>query len=40
MTARMDDVQTRFDALQRKLVPLWQSIQTFTDDAQTIVLVP
>lgn len=36
----MDDVQGRFDALQRKLVPLWQSIQTFTDDAQTIVVVP
>jgi hypothetical protein len=36
----MDDVQARFDALQRKLVPLWQSIQTFTDDPQTIVVVP
>ena len=30
----------RFDALQRKLVPLWTSIQTFTQDAQTIVVVP
>jgi hypothetical protein len=36
----MDDVQSRFDALQRKLVPLWQSIQSFTDDPQTIVVVP
>jgi hypothetical protein len=36
----MDDVQAAFDALQRKLVPLWRSIQTFTDDAQTIVVVP
>jgi hypothetical protein len=36
----MDDVQTRFEGLQRKLVPLWQSIQTFTDDPQTIVVVP
>lgn len=30
----------RFDALQRKLVPLWQSIQTMTMDEQTIVVVP
>jgi hypothetical protein len=36
----MDDVQAEFDALQRKLVPLWQSIQTFTDDPQTVVVVP
>jgi hypothetical protein len=36
----MDDVQAEFDTLQRKLVPLWQSIQTFTDDPQTVVVVP
>jgi hypothetical protein len=30
----------RFDELQRKLVPLWQSIQTMTPDEQTIVVVP
>ncbi len=29
-----------FDELQRKLVPLWQSIQTMTMDEQTIVVVP
>lgn len=29
-----------FDQLQRKLVPLWQSIQTMTMDEQTIVVVP
>ena len=34
------EVAARFDALQRKLVPLWTSIQTFTQDAQTIVVVP
>lgn len=36
----MDDVQRQFETLQRKLVPLWQSIQTFSDDPQTIVVVP
>ncbi len=30
----------RFDELQRRLVPLWQSIQTMTQDEQTIVVVP
>ena len=30
----------RFDALQRRLIPLWKSIETFTADAQTIVVVP
>src|SRR4249919_3934913 len=30
----------RFDELQRRLVPLWQSIQTLTEDEQTIVVVP
>jgi PGM1 C-terminal domain len=34
------DVQARFDALQRKLVPLWTSIQSFNQDPQTIVVVP
>lgn len=32
--------QADFDALQRKLVPLWKSIQTFSSDPQTIVAVP
>jgi PGM1 C-terminal domain len=35
-----DGTAERFDALQRKLVPLWQSIQTMTPDEQTIVVVP
>ena len=34
------DVAARFEALQRKLVPLWASIQTITQDPQTIVVVP
>ena len=34
------EVAARFDALQRKLVPLWRSIQTLTQDPQTIVVVP
>jgi hypothetical protein len=35
-----DEASARFDELQRKLVPLWKSIQTFTQDPQTIVVVP
>ena len=34
------DEAARFDELQRRLVPLWQSIQTLTEDEQTIVVVP
>jgi hypothetical protein len=34
------DEAARFDELQRRLVPLWQSIQTLTQDEQTIVVVP
>src|SRR5262245_9297970 len=34
------DEQARFDALQRKLVPLWTSIRRLTSDEQTIVVVP
>lgn len=33
-------LRARFDSLQKKLVPLWKSIQTFTTDPQTIVVVP
>src|SRR6266550_3217659 len=29
-----------FEALQRKLVPLWKSLSGLTDDEQTIVVVP
>ena len=31
---------TRFDDLQRRLVPLWESIQHFNQDPQTVVVVP
>src|SRR5437764_805041 len=34
------DGSAGFDELQRKLVPLWQSIETMTQDEQTIVVVP
>jgi PGM1 C-terminal domain len=34
------DAQTQFDQLQRKLVPLWKSIERFNQDPQTIVVVP
>src|SRR5712692_6120891 len=40
MTVILDDVQTRFDALQEKLVPLWRSIERLSEDEQTIVVVP
>ncbi len=35
-----EDVAAQFEALQRKLVPLWQSIQVLNQDPQTIVVVP
>jgi hypothetical protein len=34
------DSQTEFDGLQKKLVPLWKSIERFNQDPQTIVVVP
>lgn len=34
-----EETQTRFDALQEKLVPLWHSIERMTQDEQTIVVV-
>jgi hypothetical protein len=34
------DSQAKFDQLQRKLVPLWKSIERFNQDPQTIVVVP
>src|SRR5881398_862016 len=34
------DSQEQFDRLQRKLVPLWKSIEAFNQDPQTIVVVP
>lgn len=39
MTADPRD-QAAYDALQRKLVPLWKSIEYLNTDAQTIVVVP
>jgi hypothetical protein len=36
----MDDAQAHFEALQAKLVPLWQSIREMNDDEQTIVVIP
>lgn len=33
-------MQARFDALQRRLVPLWRSIRSLNQDEQTIVVVP
>jgi hypothetical protein len=35
-----DTQQARFEALQRKLVPLWESIRAMSQDEQTIVVVP
>lgn len=35
-----EEAQARFDELQKKLVPLWQSIRSFNQDEQTIVIVP
>jgi PGM1 C-terminal domain/ATP-grasp domain len=34
------DSQPEFDELQKKLVPLWKSIERFNQDPQTIVVVP
>ena len=34
-----EEAQTRFDGLQAKLVPLWQSMEPMTQDEQTIVVV-
>jgi hypothetical protein len=34
------DAATQFDSLQKKLVPLWRSIESFNQDEQTIVVVP
>src|SRR5690242_18729565 len=34
------DAYAEFDQLQKKLVPLWKSIERFNQDPQTIVVVP
>jgi hypothetical protein len=35
-----EEAQERFDRLQRRLVPLWESMKEMTPDEQTIVVVP
>ena len=35
-----EETDRQFNALQRKLPPLWRSIQSFNQDPQTIVVVP
>ncbi len=35
-----EEAQSRFEALQRKLVPLWERISSINDSEQTIVVVP
>jgi hypothetical protein len=39
-TKLVAELEAQFDQLQRKLVPLWKSIQSFNQDPQTIVVVP
>src|SRR5207237_1128160 len=34
------ELEAQFDQLQRKLVPLWKSIQSFNQDPRTIAVVP
>ena len=40
MNPSVPDSQTEFDRLQKKLVPLWKSIERLNQDPQTIVVVP
>lgn len=35
-----EEAKSRFDALQKKLIPLWSHISRFNDAEQTIVVVP
>jgi hypothetical protein len=35
-----DEAERRFNELQKKLVPLWESIQSLTQEEQTVVVVP
>ena len=34
------ELQARFEALQRKLIPQWELIEAFTDEPYTMVVVP
>src|SRR5499433_3720887 len=40
MNSSSPDSQEQFDRLQKKLIPLWKSIERFNQDPQTIVVVP
>src|SRR6266581_2600354 len=40
MNSSLPNSQSEFDQLQKKLVPLWKSIERFNQDPQTIVVVP
>ena len=40
MNSSVSDSSREFDQLQKKLVPLWKSIERFNQDPQTIVVVP
>jgi hypothetical protein len=40
VSERISNSQDQFDQLQKKLVPLWKSIERFSQDPQTIVVVP
>jgi hypothetical protein len=40
MNSSISDSQAEFDRLQKKLVPLWKSIEHLNQDPQTIVVVP
>ena len=40
MNSSVPDTQNEFDQLQKKLGPLWKSIERFNQDPQTIVVVP
>jgi len=40
MSSSAPDLSAEFDQLQKKLVPLWKSIERFNQDPQTIVVVP
>src|SRR5215510_976076 len=40
MNSSPSDAHAEFDQLQKKLVPLWKSIERFNQDPQTIVVIP
>ena len=40
MSSSISESQAKFDHLQKKLIPLWKSIERLNQDPQTIVVVP